>query len=136
MALHDFVVPSFKQTLQLHGSVQENKGTDYYTMCNEFPYSRHSQQEFEAFLTEVSAGVLLQHQVLNCQDSHGQVQVIGDPGVAVLLRFILHKGVGEGTCLLCQADHESQGLPLATLIQVLASGLAVVPRGMGAVGVY
>ena len=80
--------------------------------------------------------MLLQHRVLNCQDSHGQVPVIGDPGVAVLLRFILHKGVGEGTCLLFQADHESQGLPLATLIQVLASGLAVVPRGMGAVGVY
>ena len=75
--------------------------------------------------------MLLQRQVLDCQDNRAKVPVVGEPGVAVLLSLLLHQGEGEGTWLLGEADHESQGLPQATLIEVPADVLAVVPRGMG-----
>ena len=56
--------------------------------------------------------VLLQHQVPGCQDNRPKVPVVGELGVAVLLSFILQKGVRSGTLMLCKVDHESQGLSL------------------------
>ena len=75
--------------------------------------------------------MLLQCQVLVSKHNRTKVAIMVEPGVVVMLRRLLYLRKGEGAWLLSWAKHETEHLTQATLVQVTADVLTVVPRGRG-----